>query len=101
MSLFLRNFRVLRAVPGSTKRSLVRSAHVRTLSTTLPNDRSANVQPEQKIEFSQAITEAGKLVGYQSDFSTLRWLFKDDILNFELHLKKLIETNHPLLETVK
>jgi hypothetical protein len=59
------------------------------------------VQPEHKIEFSQAISEAGKLVGYQSDFSTLRWLFKDDILNFEIHLKKLIETNHPLLETVK
>jgi hypothetical protein len=74
---------------------------IRSISTIKINEQKLGIQTAPKYNFDQAISEAGKLVGYKSDFSTLKCLFKDDILNFEIHLKKLVETNHPLLETVR
>jgi hypothetical protein len=74
---------------------------VRSISTIKINEQKLGIQTAHKFEFDQTISEAGNLVGYKPDFSTLKCLFKDDILNFEIHLKKLVETNHPLLETVR
>lgn len=59
-------------------------------------------KPAPKYEFEQAILEAGNLVDYKIDEgATINYIFKNNTLNFETHLKKLIETNHPILETIK
>lgn len=55
----------------------------------------------QKIESSRAVNEAEKIVGYPTSFLSLRWLLNDEIANVALHLRKLIGTNHPLLNTAR
>lgn len=48
-----------------------------------------------------AINEAEKIVGYPTSFLSLRWLLNDEVANIALHLRKLIGTNHPLLNTAR
>jgi decaprenyl-diphosphate synthase subunit 2 len=99
MSLIFKQLRASKVFCNIGKRSIVKQCSAKYISTSSVNEQSTQNAP--KVDFQQAIVDAGKLVGYKSDFSTLRWLFKDDILNFELHIKKLVETNHPLLDTVR
>lgn len=56
----------------------------------------------KSIEHSnKAVNEAEKIVGYPTSFLSLRWLLNDEVANVALHLKKLIGTKHPLLNTAR
>lgn len=54
-----------------------------------------------QIESTKAVNEAEKIVGYPTSFLNLRWLLNDEIANVASHLRKIIGTNHPLLDTAK
>lgn len=54
-----------------------------------------------KIESTKAVNDAEKIVGYPTSFLNLRWLLNDEIANVASHLRKLIGTNHPLLDTAR
>lgn len=54
-----------------------------------------------KVIPSFVFNEAEKVVGYPTSFLNLRWLLSDEIANVGFHLRKLLETNHPLLDTAK
>lgn len=60
-----------------------------------------HMNPKQKIESSKAVNDAEKIVGYPTSFLSLRWLLNDEIANVALHLRKLIGTSHPLLNTAR
>ncbi|XP_057667670.1 all trans-polyprenyl-diphosphate synthase PDSS2-like [Diorhabda carinulata] len=49
----------------------------------------------------RAVNEAEKLVGYPTSFLNLRWLLNDEVANVAIHLKKLIGTKHPLVNTAR
>ncbi|XP_067633179.1 all trans-polyprenyl-diphosphate synthase PDSS2-like [Eurosta solidaginis] len=50
---------------------------------------------------NRAVSEAERIVGYPTSFLSLRWLLSDEIANVALRLRKLVGSNHPLLETAK
>lgn len=49
----------------------------------------------------KAVNEAEKIVGYPTSFLSLRWLLNDEVANVAHHIRKLIGTNHPLLNTAR
>lgn len=51
--------------------------------------------------WNQAVTEAEKVVNYPTSFLSLRFLLKDEISNLAMHLKRLIGTKHPVINTAK
>jgi hypothetical protein len=54
-----------------------------------------------QAEWSRAVSDAEKVVGYPTSFLNLRCLLSDEISNIAVYLKKLIGTGHPLLATAK
>lgn len=56
---------------------------------------------EEKPDWNKVVSEAEKIVGYPTSFLNLRWLLSDEIANVALHLRKLVGTNHPLLNAAK
>lgn len=52
-------------------------------------------------DWNRAMSDAEKIVGYSTSYFSLRCLLSDEISNVALHLRKLVGTNHPLLETAK
>lgn len=48
-----------------------------------------------------ALEEAEKVVGYPTSLLNLRWLLSDELANMGLHLRKLVGTRHPLLDTIR
>ena len=52
-------------------------------------------------DWDRAMSDAEKVVGYSTSYFSLRCLLSDEISNVALHLRKLVGTNHPLLETAK
>lgn len=56
---------------------------------------------EAKNEWNRALSEAEKIVGYQTSFLSLRYLLSDEITNLALHMRKLIGSTHPLVGTAK
>ncbi|KAJ4438840.1 hypothetical protein ANN_14793 [Periplaneta americana] len=63
------------------------------------NNAAGKLAHNQKPDWNKAVSEAEEIVGYST--SVLRWLLSDDIANVALHLRKLVGSNHPLLDTVK
>lgn len=61
------------------------------------------LQLHQKVmvDTSSALNEAEKIVGYPTSFLNLRWLLSDEIANVGVHIRKLLGTNHPLLNAAK
>lgn len=74
-------------------------AHLHTVGA----QRGAVSQHAQnpKPDWTKAVSEAEKIVGYPTSFLNLRWLLSDEIANVALHLRKLVGSNHPLLKTAK
>ncbi|XP_037652351.1 decaprenyl-diphosphate synthase subunit 2 [Sebastes umbrosus] len=64
----------------------------RTLSL-FPNSGSSN--------WSKVVSDAEKIVGYPTSFMSLRCLLSDEFSNVAMHVKKLIGTQHPLLNTAR
>lgn len=56
---------------------------------------------KQNSDLNYAVSEAEKIVGYPTSFLNLRWLLTDELANAALHFRKLIGTNHPLLQTAR
>ncbi|KRT82650.1 hypothetical protein AMK59_3751 [Oryctes borbonicus] len=69
-------------------------------SASVPR-RNYNVVHGKKPDFSKAISEAEKVVGYPTSFLSLRWLLSDEMANIGLLLRRLIGTRHPLVKTAK
>ena len=54
-----------------------------------------------QAEWKNAISAAEKLVGYPTSYLTLRSLLSDEMSNVATHLRKLMGTTHPLVDTAK
>ncbi|CAK1583972.1 unnamed protein product [Parnassius mnemosyne] len=52
-------------------------------------------------QWSNIIREAEKIVGYPTSFMNLRWLLSDEFANMAVHLRKIVNSNHPLMKTTK
>lgn len=59
------------------------------------------VKTETKNEWNRALSEAEKIVGYQTSYLSLRYLLSDEITNLAIHMRKLIGSTHPLVGTGK
>src|SRR5690349_18374387 len=70
--------------------------------TTAPQmlDKVA-IKSETKNEWNRALSEAEKIVGYQTSYLSLRYLLSDEITNLALHMRKLVGSTHPLVGTGK
>ncbi|XP_026808295.1 decaprenyl-diphosphate synthase subunit 2-like [Rhopalosiphum maidis] len=85
--------------PGDRQpRQLYTSSSVVSATTTTQFNGNHRLH---KPDWDRAVSEAEKIVGYPSSFLSLRWLFSDEIANIALHLRRMVNSNHPLLETVK
>lgn len=51
--------------------------------------------------WSQAVSDAEKIVGYPTSFMSLRCLLSDEMSNVALLMRKLVGTKHPLLKTAR
>jgi len=69
-------------------------------STSVSCDKLAT-KIDTKNEWNRALSEAEKIVGYQTSFMSLRYLLSDEITNLALHMRKLIGSTHPLVGTAK
>ena len=52
-------------------------------------------------EWSKAVSEAEKIVGYPTSFMSLRCLLSDELSNVAMQMRKLVGTKHPLLKTAR
>lgn len=50
---------------------------------------------------TKALSDAEKLVGYSTSFLSLRCLLSDELSNAAMYVKKLINSEHPLLNTAR
>ena len=76
-------------------------SHVRYISSTSESRDKLATKMEAKNEWNRALSEAEKIVGYQTSFLSLRYLLSDEITNLALHMRKLIGSSHPLVGTAK
>lgn len=51
--------------------------------------------------WNKAVSDAEKLVGYPTSFMSLRCLLSDELSNVAMHVRKLVGTQHPLLNTAR
>ncbi|XP_054469642.1 decaprenyl-diphosphate synthase subunit 2 [Anoplopoma fimbria] len=51
--------------------------------------------------WSKVVSDAEKLVGYPTSFMSLRCLLSDEFSNVAMHVRKLVGTQHPLLNTAR
>ncbi|XP_029317237.1 all trans-polyprenyl-diphosphate synthase PDSS2 [Cottoperca gobio] len=51
--------------------------------------------------WSKVVADAEKIVGYPTSFMSLRCLLSDELSNVAIHVKKLVGTQHPLLNTAR
>ena len=52
-------------------------------------------------EWNKVVSDAERIVGYPTSFLSLRCLLSDELSNVALHMRKLVGTRHPLLQTAK
>uniref|UniRef100_A0A8C7YP86 Prenyl (decaprenyl) diphosphate synthase, subunit 2 n=1 Tax=Oryzias sinensis TaxID=183150 RepID=A0A8C7YP86_9TELE len=51
--------------------------------------------------WSKVVSDAEKIVGYPTSFMSLRCLLSDELSNVAMHIRKLVGTQHPLLNTAR
>lgn len=51
--------------------------------------------------WSKVVSDAEKIVGYPTSFMSLRCLLSDELSNVAMHVRKLVGTQHPLLNTAR
>lgn len=71
------------------------------ISTSVQVQEKIMVKAETKNEWNRALSEAEKIVGYQTSYLSLRYLLSDEITNLALHMRKLVGSSHPLVSTGK
>lgn len=92
--------RIFSTVPRLTGRKLdffVKQCSVSNVRKYSSTASVAHTSPD----WDRAMSDAEKVVGYSTSYFSLRCLLSDEISNVALHLRKLVGTNHPLLETAK
>lgn len=52
-------------------------------------------------QWKEVVSEAEKIVGYSTSFLSLRCLLSDELNNIAMHVRKLVGTKHPLLNTAR
>ena len=52
-------------------------------------------------DWSKAVSDAEKIVGYPTSFMSLRCLLSDELSNVAMNMRKLVGTQHPLLKTAR
>ncbi|XP_029213966.2 all trans-polyprenyl-diphosphate synthase PDSS2-like [Acropora muricata] len=52
-------------------------------------------------DFTKALSDAEKLVGYPTSFLNLRYLLSDEISNVAMYMKRFAMSKHPLLRTAR
>lgn len=65
------------------------------------HNNNLNNNLTNKYDWNSIISDAEKLVNYPTPFLSLRWLLSDECANVAVHLRKLVESKHPLLKTAK
>lgn len=65
----------------------IRHINVRLISSTMESREKMATKMETKNEWNRAVSEAEKIVGYQTSFLSLRYLLSDEITNLALHLR--------------
>jgi len=68
------------------------------------SDRAVHSLPAsftRKNQWNRAVCDAEKLVGYPTSLVSVRALMDDDFANIAVHMRKLIGSDHPVLQTVK
>ncbi|XP_014467549.1 PREDICTED: decaprenyl-diphosphate synthase subunit 2 [Dinoponera quadriceps] len=83
------------------QRTICVSAQKKFLLDEKKATAAAIAATNKKLNWNRALSEAEKIVGYPTSFLSLRWLLSDEIANIALHLRKLVGSNHPLLQTAK
>ncbi|KAJ3612727.1 hypothetical protein NHX12_018985 [Muraenolepis orangiensis] len=51
--------------------------------------------------WSKVVSEAERIVGYPTSFMSLRCLLSDELSNVAMHVRRLVGTDHPLLDTAR
>ncbi|XP_055719439.1 all trans-polyprenyl-diphosphate synthase PDSS2-like isoform X3 [Salvelinus fontinalis] len=51
--------------------------------------------------WNKVVSDAEKIVGYPTSFMSLRCLLSDELSNAAMHVRKLVGTKHPLLNTAR
>ncbi|CAJ1074051.1 decaprenyl-diphosphate synthase subunit 2 [Xyrichtys novacula] len=51
--------------------------------------------------WTKVVSDAEKIVGYPTSFMSLRCLLSDELSNVAMHVRKLVGTQHPLLNTAR
>jgi hypothetical protein len=74
---------------------------IQSQSKNLINNNYDNNDNDIKSEWLETLSRAERVVNYPTSFLSLRFLLKEEISYLAIHLKRLIDTKHPLLETVK
>lgn len=52
-------------------------------------------------DWKKAVSDAEKIVGYNTSFLSLRCLLSDELSNVAQQMRKLVGTKHPLLKTAR
>jgi hypothetical protein len=73
----------------------------RGIASTMQVQEKIMMKTETKNEWNRALSEAEKIVGYQTSYLSLRYLLSDEITNLALHMRKLVGSSHPLVSTGK
>lgn len=85
----------------SIVKKAIASVQSRNISATLQVQEKIITKTETKNEWNRALSEAEKIVGYQTSYLSLRYLLSDEITNLALHMRKLVGSSHPLVNTGK
>ena len=93
-------------VKSLLKPQLIPSLYNQTdqLTSSITSARSVHSLPAsftRKNQWNRAVSEAEKLVGYPTSLVSVRALMDDDFANIAVHMRKLIGSDHPVLQTVK
>ena len=78
-------------------RSLVANPVVKRREFFSPSSSAENLSKE----WTSILARAEKVVGYPTSFLNLRYLVSDEVANFANLLRKLIKTNHPLIQMAR
>uniref|UniRef100_A0A8C6WZY5 Prenyl (decaprenyl) diphosphate synthase, subunit 2 n=1 Tax=Neogobius melanostomus TaxID=47308 RepID=A0A8C6WZY5_9GOBI len=79
------------------------TAGVRRLSRLpRPGHRSLSLfSSSEPSNWNKVVSDAEKIVGYPTSFMSLRCLLSDELSNVAMYVRKLVGTQHPLLNTAR
>lgn len=83
------------------KRSLLNYTNVRYISSDPKLCEKLVKETKPKVEWNDALSDARKIVDYQTSILSLRTLLNDEITNMAVHMSKLKNSTHPLIQTAK